>query len=1344
MSHLISSKAPRGFALVATVSMMVLMTLIAVGMLSLSTIEQRSSGGGANEADRMARANARMALMIALGELQKTAGPDQRVTATASIMGHANNGYASSTTAANGRKHWLGVWETNGYTPETPNTKTFVRWLVSGDEAALDAIADAGTTPGADDVLIFDGVDEASTVKIPKVEVATNSGNTSYYAYWVEDEGVKVDLAWDEGEFTEAQREQAARLSAVPGPDHGVLDGPFSTGLSYPLKEASNTWLDNLKKATSPADMPLVMGSATSQAGWLQQHRHDIGFNSRGVLADVKKGGLRRDLSLAFEMDGDADFELGPRVGNTANYVWPDGELINPPTLFNLQDGEFVGGNDNLQALYPYAGMTFADNYAVQQTDARDGVTDGNGGLAPGMPVKERYLYRVTKNDGSPFSDQLKRFNYRHSHTPSHSWGPLFGWYPNSVVRGPNWWALRDFYNLYKRVTKSGSAYSLESRSYYPNNSAVRDNSTSLPRRNYRQFGQPAFPFATYHYDMESTQYGDMNFKPAKANYAPVYMGMIALYSMKVTNYNIGANAGLNQGDLTLAIDPIIYLWNPFNVTLKADRYALELQRGHGGKMSFIVVKPDGSEQKYGPAKTDIYIQKEAGGGGNLTYLVRNLVMEPGEVMILSPGAGTDNTALHDEATPGTNLTDDSGISTTWMPTTNWNGTQWVLQNWINGVKVGPGDTVRCLYDICLWHSGSNNMTNSAEHYWMATFMPYNENIKPMNLVNADRNTANVIYADRVQQVGGNFASRIDWGFKEYFVPDLQNQLDGNGDIIGYPSTSWPAITLTNPPAEDSKFFFGVNSHILKPTNYTRVDGSAMPNRHAVEVFSQFNPFRTSTYVAGHRTNVLNESYSSLSTPGSVNTYIQEVGVQFPTASGQGDRGFWGESFHANGGSTSVPFIDLPRAPILSLVDFANANLSLRSEAAYKDVGNSHASIFTPGNTIYSGTGMSPGVITTSDNVWLINEALFDRYYLSGIAPEFDFSGSGGTYNDTGTLKATLDDFYGVTGASYEDAEANPSLEPYIPSNKTQEEVVADLNPNDAQYNTTTNIYDGYKKLGAYSLVKGAFNVNSTSVKAWAALLRANRNLALKDVSDNSQAGTGAPFSSLKTPVTDSGSDTGWDGFSRLTDDQIWDDNNTPNDLTDDSGLAVNIVDQVRARGPFMSISDFVNRQVSSNTALNASGAIQSALDALGATTSAKTSAGGLVPHDPAINGWGGYQILMGDANLTDRRTTEGIAVDIRQADVLRQLAPRLSARTDTFRIRGYGEVADADGNIIAKSTCEAVVQRLPEYVDPTTDGGNNEPWDDDSKGVILNAINQTYGRRFEIRSFRWLDDGEV
>jgi Tfp pilus assembly protein PilX len=449
----------RGFALVATVSMMVLLTLVAIAMLSLSTIEQRSSGGGSNEADRMARANARMALMIAIGELQKAAGPDQRVSATASILGDSsNNNYAGGTTAVDGRKHWLGVWDTSSYSPATPDAKTFVRWLVSGDQDELDTIADAGTAASAADMVIFEGVDASGnpdpdgpdSVKVPKVEVATTSGNTSYYAYWVEDEGVKAALEWNEmadpdpNDYTEGaidpdyladlSASRASRLSATPGPDYAVfgdatLTGPFydpdaddKFKGTYPIDEErrklynENTWLDNLEKALSPADMGLVMGSTADHSAWIKANRHNMAMNVRGVMADVKKGGLRRDLSLAFEMDGDADFELGPRSGNAANYVWPDGELINPPTLFNQQDGEFVGGNDNLQALWPQpAGMSFADNYAVSQSDARDGVTDGNGGLAPGMPAKERYLYRVTRNDGSPFSSQLKRFNSRSS-----------------------------------------------------------------------------------------------------------------------------------------------------------------------------------------------------------------------------------------------------------------------------------------------------------------------------------------------------------------------------------------------------------------------------------------------------------------------------------------------------------------------------------------------------------------------------------------------------------------------------------------------------------------------------------------------------------------------------------------------------------------------------------------------------------------------------------------------------------------------------------------------------------------------------------------------------------------
>ena len=62
----------KGFALIATISVMVLLVMIALAMLSLSTVELRSARQG--DAVAEAQANARMALMMAIGELQQYAG----------------------------------------------------------------------------------------------------------------------------------------------------------------------------------------------------------------------------------------------------------------------------------------------------------------------------------------------------------------------------------------------------------------------------------------------------------------------------------------------------------------------------------------------------------------------------------------------------------------------------------------------------------------------------------------------------------------------------------------------------------------------------------------------------------------------------------------------------------------------------------------------------------------------------------------------------------------------------------------------------------------------------------------------------------------------------------------------------------------------------------------------------------------------------------------------------------------------------------------------------------------------------------------------------------------------
>ena len=89
-----------------------------------------------------------------------------------------------------------------------------------------------------------------------------------------------------------------------------------------------------------------------------------------------------------------------------------------------------------------------------------------------------------------------------------------------------------------------------------------------------------------------------------------------------------------------------------------------------------------------------------------------------------------------------------------------------------------------------------------------------------------------------------------------------------------------------------------------------------------------------------------------------------------------------------------------------------------------------------------------------------------------------------------------------------------------------------------------------------------------------------------------------------------------------------------------------------------------------------------------------------------------------------------------RQADVLRPLAPILSARDDTFTIRAYGDARDAAGKITARATCEAVVRRVRDFVDAS---------DAAEITTLPNApANKLFGRRYQIVSFRWLGPDEI
>ncbi|GAB1488439.1 hypothetical protein MASR2M8_08840 [Opitutaceae bacterium] len=105
------------------------------------------------------------------------------------------------------------------------------------------------------------------------------------------------------------------------------------------------------------------------------------------------------------------------------------------------------------------------------------------------------------------------------------------------------------------------------------------------------------------------------------------------------------------------------------------------------------------------------------------------------------------------------------------------------------------------------------------------------------------------------------------------------------------------------------------------------------------------------------------------------------------------------------------------------------------------------------------------------------------------------------------------------------------------------------------------------------------------------------------------------------------------------------------------------------------------------------------------------------------------------NATLINQDRTVRSADYIDQADLLAMLAPILVVRSDTFLVRAYGEVRDPFRNeSLGEVWCEAVVQRLPDYVD-----AGDAPWDPPAS-----AGNQLLGRRFVVESFRWLTAADL
>ncbi len=293
---------------------------------------------------------------------------------------------------------------------------------------------------------------------------------------------------------------------------------------------------------------------------------------------------------------------------------------------------------------------------------------------------------------------------------------------------------------------------------------------------------------------------------------------------------------------------------------------------------------------------------------------------------------------------------------------------------------------------------------------------------------------------------------------------------------------------------------------------------------------------------------------------------------------------------------------------------------------------------------------------------------------------------------------------------------------------------------------------------------EGSFNVNSTRVAAWAAVLSGFMDLTVSPMDGLTDEALDTddrlPFSRTSRPFgggfgSSDGNSSGstYEGYRRLRPQDIWDQKGTT-DPSDDTGLAVEIVEVIKERGPFFSLTEFVNRNpLSSDPMHRKMGALQQAIVQSGINEILDSGDDGsrVVSSDFDMTRMGGANTpqLWGRhwENIHGQLNNSGASASILQQDILAKIGGGIQVRSDTFKIRAHGRVTDPNsGEAVSQAWCEVVVQRRGDYSHPEhPDSGDSDGVDSpDELPHELSELNRRFGRRYEILSFRWLAPHEL
>ncbi|BCX48802.1 hypothetical protein HAHE_27100 [Haloferula helveola] len=1285
---------------------MVLISLMAVALLGLSSLTLRSSDRESDLAE--ARANARMALILAIGELQRQVGPDQRITAPASVLDDS-----PSTPEIDGvtHPHWTGVWDSwaagriknggdessdhrtiQGSSNPRQNTNRgmnpsyeegredhFREWLVSLDPTETQSMElirslELPNSPFPD--LDAEGVqlvgegslgnsEESEFVAAPLLTISDSENGSNKprgrYAWWVADESTKARIMSDgwETESEPAMSELVSRTQSSGATGHEIIDA---------LAEMTDEEL--LERVSSRNSLELAAANGADPLE-IRRHFHDVTPWSVGLMTDVREGGLKQDLNALLERP----------------------ISLNDPMHRTRQDDLLYSFDREGQERVPIQDL------AAYYQCYRDVV---------------RFSNRSSGNPLAPSALQVNNLD--------------FGSKSSNPDLGTRFDFTREYTNLYRMPIPVKVQFML---------SYIAEPRTAAEKRQQPQ--------------------------------------------------------NRDTHKLHIGISPSLTFWNPYNVPL-----VMNAGTDRSTQLRFFNV-PFGMTWKKGrwssPKANDlVWItnrnQENGDRDNGFTLYVggqRPIIFMPGEVRIFSLRDG--QLASFDELRNSNVWKSNLEAHPGWDPRAYLELPRSERSNDKRYVQIeNPGATGRRAnggaltfragdsISLELDSAGSRQMANGAAlHFFIRqsntmTGRHLDQGIDKAHMRRQYQMTSRLHKEGQTVDSANEFNKELMRGMFPGGREKLVLDVPVNSIIRGEPQ----AFMVVNLSAaceisEGNAGQFRGRRNIARPFLHStpvqstcfidRADGDAAyqhgwnlwlePVNSEDEVGAVSQNGRGSFYGGGYTadfgTSFCIQQEVPLTAPQSI------AALSHATLSGYSlaDR-VLGKSASVRAGSNLGPYNDIPFANTTAT---GGNGLFPRTAQA---VGNSYAHPHIPSDKAFTSWvrhfTVTDGArrVTFADHSYLANKALWDEYFFSSITSRDPRHVSNLISKRRDRVNSRVwDDLPSDSKTTARElAEKflfdnerlpNPRFTPYR----------GDLQEDDLDDYFSRGIanLDGAEQLASHMMIEGPFNVNSTSVEAWKALFAsmretevlvqpgvarsANTRLRNWPSSHDAVESEGTPVSGFAITTgepwdgstNDPGEPEQWHSWRSLTDEQI-------------DELANAMVEQVKKRGPFLSLSEFVNRRLdSSDKELCLKGALQAALD----------------DDDVSINeGFRSPDRSISASDASDLRQVRfrealegpvayGSMAYVDQADILRNLGGQLTPRGDSFVIRTYGDSVDSSGKILARAWCEAVVQRVPEYLDESERDEPHTGFDS-----LRSDTNRQFGRPLRLVSFRWLSGEEI